>query len=361
MVVTITSGGYIKRTALAEFRAQKRGGKGLSSMSTKEDDVVTTLFVANTHTQLLFFTTDGMVYKLKTWRLPLTGRSAKGKAMVNILPISGGISIAAILPVDVPDTEWDDLQIFFATSDGDVRQNALSDFTNVMRNGKIAMKLPDGVSLVNARICDENDDIMLVTSGGRAIRFPTTEVRVFKSRGSTGVRGIRLAGEDRVVSMSVIRHFDATPGERAAYLKMRRAQEGLSDEPEAEDEDGAVSAGELSLERFAEMSAQEDLILTITQGGSGKLSSSHDYPVRGRGGQGVKAMAGRNGALIACFPVERSDQVMLATSTGQSIRCPVEGISFRSRSAGGVKVFDTAVGEEVVSVARVADQGDEEE
>jgi len=361
MVVTITSGGYIKRTALAEFRAQKRGGKGLSSMSTKEDDVVTTLFVANTHTQLLFFTTDGMVYKLKTWRLPLTGRNAKGKAMVNILPIQGGVSIAAILPVDVPDSEWDDLQIFFATSDGDVRQNALSDFTNVMRNGKIAMKLPDGVSLVNARICDENDDIMLVTAGGRAIRFPTTEVRVFKSRGSTGVRGIRLAGDDRVVSMSVIGHFEATPDERAAYLKMRRAQEGLTDEPDAEDEDSAVSAGELSLERFAEMSAQEDLILTITQGGSGKLSSSHDYPVRGRGGQGVKAMAGRNGALIACFPVERSDQVMLATSTGQSIRCPVEGISFRSRAAGGVKVFDTAKGEEVVSVARVADQGDEEE
>ncbi|WP_205965522.1 DNA gyrase subunit A [Pseudorhodobacter turbinis] len=359
MVVTITSGGYIKRTALAEFRAQKRGGKGLSSMSTKEDDVVTTLFVANTHTQLLFFTTDGMVYKLKCWRLPLAGRNARGKAIVNILPIQTGVSIAAILPVDVPDTEWDDLQIFFATSDGDVRQNALSDFTNVMRNGKIAMRLPEGVSLVNARICDENDDIMLVTSGGRAIRFPTTEVRVFKSRGSTGVRGVRLIDGDKVVSMSVIRHSDATPDERAAYLKMRRQQEGLADDVESEDEDAAV-VGDLPSERFAEMKAQEDLILTITEGGSGKLSSSHDYPVRGRGGQGVKAMAGRNGALIACFPVERSDQVMLATSTGQSIRVPVEGISFRSRAAGGVKVFSTAEGEFVVSVARVADQGDED-
>ncbi|WP_370323222.1 DNA gyrase subunit A [Pseudorhodobacter sp. E13] len=359
MVVTITSGGYIKRTALHEFRAQRRGGKGLSSMSTKEDDVVTTLFVANTHTQLLFFTTDGMVYKLKTWRLPLAGRNARGKAMVNILPIVAGVSIAAILPVDVPDDEWDDLQIFFATSDGDVRQNALSDFTNVMRNGKIAMKLPDGVSLVNARICDENDDIMLVTAGGRAIRFPTTEVRVFKSRGSTGVRGIRLQDGDTVVSMSVIRHFEATPDQRAAYLKMRRQQEGVIDEPEAEDDEVAV-AGELSQERFNEMKAYEDLILTITQGGSGKLSSSHDYPVRGRGGQGVKAMAGRNGALVACFPVERSDQVMLATSTGQSIRVPVEGISFRSRSAGGVKVFNTGAGEVVVSVARVAESGEEE-
>jgi DNA gyrase subunit A len=358
MVVTITSGGYIKRTPLHEFRAQRRGGKGLSSMSTKEDDVVTTLFVANTHTQLLFFTTDGMVYKLKCWRLPLSGRNARGKAMVNILPIVPGVSIAAILPVDVPDTEWDDLQIFFATSDGDVRQNALSDFTNVMRNGKIAMRLPDGVFLVNARICDENDDIMLVTSGGRAIRFPTTEVRVFKSRGSTGVRGIRLAEGDSVVSMSVIRHFDATPDQRAAYLKMRRQQEGVLDEPDTEEDEVAV-VGELSAERFAEMQAHEDLILTITQGGSGKLSSSHDYPVRGRGGQGVKAMAGRNGALVACFPVERSDQVMLATSTGQSIRVPVNQISFRSRAAGGVKVFNTGAGEVVVSVARVAEQGDD--
>jgi DNA gyrase subunit A len=214
------------------------------------------------------------------------------------------------------------------------------------------------VFLVNARICDENDDIMLVTSGGRAIRFPTTEVRVFKSRGSTGVRGIRLAEGDKVVSMSVIRHFEATPDERARYLKMRRQQEGVVDEPDAEEDEVAVG-GELLAERFAEMKAFEDLILTITQGGSGKLSSSHDYPVRGRGGQGVKAMAGRNGALVACFPVERSDQVMLATSTGQSIRVPVEGISFRSRAAGGVKVFSTGAGEVVVSVARVAEQGDE--
>ncbi|MCB2122632.1 MAG: DNA gyrase subunit A, partial [Rhodobacteraceae bacterium] len=205
MVVTITSGGYIKRTPLAEFRSQRRGGKGLSGMATKEDDVVTTLFVANTHTQLLFFTTDGMVYKLKCWRLPLGGRTAKGKAIVNILPIGTGVSIAALMPVDVPEEEWEDLQIFFATSEGDVRRNALSDFTNVKSNGKIAMKLPEGVSLVNARICDDEDDVMLVTAEGRAIRFPTTEVRVFKGRDSTGVRGIRLAAGDEVVSMSVIR------------------------------------------------------------------------------------------------------------------------------------------------------------
>ncbi len=363
MVVTITSGGYIKRTPLAEFRAQRRGGKGLASMSTKEDDVVTTLFVANTHTQLLFFTTDGMVYKLKTWRLPMAGRSARGKAIVNILPIAVGVSIAALMPVDAPDTEWENLQIFFATSDGDVRRNALSDFTNVMRNGKIAMKLPEGVQLVNARICADSDDVMLVTALGRAIRFASTDVRIFKGRDSTGVRGIRLGATDKVVSMSVIRHFEATPAERAAYLKMRRAQEGaLDDGAEVDDEEETVEAGQLSLERFAEMSASEDLILTITAMGAGKLSSSHDYPLRGRGGRGVSAMdrAMRGGPLVACFPVERSDQIMMATSTGQSIRCPVEGISFRSRSAGGVRVFNTGGDEVVVSVARIADQGEDD-
>ena len=360
MVVTITSGGYIKRTPLAEFRAQNRGGKGLSSMATKEDDVVTTLFVANTHTPLLFFTTDGMVYKLKTWRLPLAGRQAKGKAMVNILPIESGVSIAALMPVDVPEEDWDSLQIVFATSDGDVRQNDLSDFTNVMRNGKIAMKLPDGVTLVNAAIADENDDIMLVTYRGRAIRFSTQEIRVFKSRGSTGVRGIRLADGDHVVSMAIIRHFEADPEERAAYLKQRRLVAGVT-EDEADDEEEDVAAGQLSQERYAEMSAAEDLILTITAGGAGKLSSSHDYPVRGRGGMGVKAISPgpRGGRIVASFPVVISDQIMLATSTGQSIRVPVEQISFRSRSAGGVRVFNVGADEDVVSVARVAEQGDE--
>ncbi len=358
MVVTITSGGYIKRTPLAEFRAQNRGGKGLASMQTKEDDVVTTLFVANTHTHLLFFTTDGMVYKMKTWRLPLAGRTARGKAMINILPIQQGVSIAALMPVDVPEDEWENLQIVFATSDGDVRQNDLSDFTNVMRNGKIAMKLPEGVTLVNAAIADENDDIMLVTELGRAIRFSTTEIRVFKSRGSTGVRGIRLADSDSVVSMAIIRHFEADPDERAAYLKQRRLMAGVT-EDEADDEEDAAPAGQLSAERYAEMSAAEDLILTITKGGSGKLSSSHDYPVRGRGGMGVKAISPgpRGGRIVASFPVDSSDQIMLATSTGQSIRVPVEQISFRSRSAGGVKVFNVGADEEVVSVARVAEQG----
>ncbi len=364
MVVTVTSGGYIKRTALADFRAQRRGGKGLSSMQTKEEDVVTTLFVANTHTQLLFFTTDGMVYKLKTWRLPLGNRTAKGKAIINILPIPQGVSIAAIMPVDRPEEEWDDLQVVFATSAGTVRRNKLSDFVNVMRNGKIAMKFEgehEDTILINARIASNDDDVMLVTDSGRAIRFPATDVRVFNSRSSTGVRGIRLQGNDKVVSMSIIRHFRAEAEERAAYLKMRRAMAGLTDEAENEDEE--ATPGQISQERYAEMSAAENLILTITAKGSGKLSSSHDYPVRGRGGMGVAAMdkAMRGGPLVTSFPVETSDQIMLVTSTGQSIRVPVDGISFRSRGAGGVKVFDTRKGETVVSVAWIADQGDEAE
>jgi DNA gyrase subunit A len=362
MVVTVTSGGYIKRTALADFRAQRRGGKGVGSMATKEEDVVTTLFVANTHTQLLFFTTDGMVYKLKTWRLPLGSRTAKGKAIVNILPIPTGVSIAAIMPVDRDEKEWDDLQVVFATSAGTVRRNKLSDFTNVMRNGKIAMKFEGDTAdytLINARIASNDDDVMLVTNSGRAIRFPATDVRVFNSRNSVGVRGIKLQGDDAVVSMSIISHFKAEADERAAYLKMRRAMAGLADDAEVDDEDGAV-AGELSPERYAEMSATENLILTITEQGSGKLSSSHDYPVRGRGGMGVAAMdkAMRGGDLVTSFPVELSDQIMLVTSTGQSIRVPIDGISFRSRGAGGVKVFNTAKGEVVVSVAWIADQGE---
>ena len=365
MVVTVTSGGYIKRTPLADFRAQKRGGKGVSGMQTKEEDVITTLFVANTHTQLLFFTTDGMVYKLKTWRLPQGGRTAKGKAIVNILPIPTGVSIAAIMPVDRDEKEWADLQIMFATSAGTVRRNRLSDFTNVMRNGKIAMKFEDeheNTKLINARICSEDDDIMLVTNTGRAIRFPTTEVRVFNSRNSVGVRGIKLGDGDEVVSMSVIRHFDATSDERAAYLKMRRAVAGLADDAEGTADEEANANATISQERYAEMSAAENLILTITAGGAGKLSSSHDYPVRGRGGMGVTAMdkGMRGGALVASFPVELDDQIMLATSKGQSIRVPVDGISFRSRSAGGVRVFNTGKGEEVVSVAWIAESGEED-
>ncbi|NRP11944.1 DNA gyrase subunit A [Aliiroseovarius sp. xm-m-379] len=357
MVVTITASGWAKRTPLADFRAQKRGGKGLSGMQTKDEDVITNLFVANTHTQLLFFTDDGMAYKLKTWRLPQGGRTAKGKPLVNILPIPTGVSIAAIMPVDRDEKEWDDLQVIFATSKGSVRRNRLSDFTNVKANGKIAMKFEgddEGTRLINARICDENDDVMLVTSSSRAIRFPVTDVRVFNSRSSTGVRGIKLVNEgDEVVSMSVIRHFDATPDERNAFIKRFRTELG-ADESDA----GEELSGDLSEERYQEMLAANDLLVTLNEGGAGNLTSSHDYRVSGRGGQGVGAMKGGN--IVACFPVEISDQIMLATSKGQSIRCPVNGISFRSRAAGGVKVFNTGKGESVVSVARVVESEDEE-
>jgi DNA gyrase subunit A len=365
MVVTVTSGGYIKRTPLVDFRAQKRGGKGVAGMQTKEEDVITTLFVANTHTQLLFFTTDGMAYKLKTWRLPQGGRTSKGKAIVNILPIPPGVSIAAIMPVDRDEEEWGDLQVVFATSAGTVRRNKLSDFTNVKSNGKIAMKFEDDhaeTTMINARIASHDDDVMLITNSGRAIRFPATDVRVFNSRASVGVRGIRLNGDDTVVSMSIVRHFDATSEERTAYLKMRRAMAGVADDTET-DEEEALADPNFSNERYVEMSAAENLILTISSQGSGKLSSSHDYPVRGRGGMGVTAMdkAMRGGEIVASFPVEMDDQIMLATSKGQSIRVPVEGISFRSRSAGGVKVFNTGKNEVVVSVAWIADQGNEDD
>ncbi len=357
MVVTVTNSGYIKRTPLDEFRAQKRGGKGLQGMNTKDEDFVTTLFVANTHTPLLVFTTEGMVYKLKTWKLPRGGRNARGKAIVNILPIPQGVGIAAIMPVDRDEDDWADLQIVFATNQGGVRRNALSDFTNVMRNGKIAMKLDEGMRLIKAQICDENNDFMLTTAQGKAIRFPVTDVRVFKGRDSTGVRGIKLAAGDEVVSMSILRHVEATPDERNAYFKMRKAVTG---------EDGAeVEAGDstISPERYAELSAAEEWILTITSGGFGKRSSALEYRIAGRGGQGIAAAnLGRRGdTIIASFPVEDDDQIMLATNSGQSIRCPVSGISRQSRSSSGVTVFKTAKGEEVVSVAWIADQGDDED
>jgi DNA gyrase subunit A len=270
------------------------------------------------------------------------------------------------MPVDRPEEDWDGLQIVFATSAGDVRRNALSDFTNVKRNGKIAMDLPEGVELVNARICGEDDDVMLVTDAGRAIRFPTTEVRVFKGRKSTGVRGIRLQSGHRVVSMSVIRHFEASPGERAAFLKRYRIDLGAEDDVTGADDVVSPENLNLSEDRYQEMLDANQLLLTITSRGMGKTTSSFDYRTAGRGGQGVTAMdlsekrGKETGMLVASFPVTVEDQIMLATSTGQSIRVPVKGISFRSRGAGGVKVFNTAAGEEVVSVAWIAEASDED-
>ncbi len=358
MVVTVTAGGYIKRTALSEYREQKHGGKGSSGMNPKAEDFVTNLFVANTHTPLLFFSTDGIVYKIKTWRLPLGGRNSRGKAIINILPINANKSVAAIMPVDAHEDSWDNLQIFFSTSTGSVRRNALSDFTKVQSNGKIAMKLPDETNLVDVKICSKSDDVLLTTSLGKAIRFPVSVVRVFKGRDSTGVRGIKLAKKDFVVSMAIIRHVNVSSEERSAYFKMRRAITG----EESVEEDVTDNNITISKERYTELSASEEWILTLTSSGFGKRSSAHEFRVSGRGGQGITAanLLRRDDTIVASFPVEDDDQIMLVTSTGQAIRCPVAGISRQSRTASGVKVFNTSDDEKVVSVAWIAEKNDEE-
>ena len=327
-------------------------------MNTKEEDVVTTLFIANTHTPLLFFSSDGMAYKLKTWKLPQGGRNARGKALVNILPIKKETYIAAIMPVDVPEDEWDDLQVFFVTSTGYVRRNALSDFTNVKSNGKIAMKLPSNTTLVNVKICSEDKDVLLTTSFGKAIRFQVKDIRVFKGRDSIGVRGIKLSKDDKVVSMAIIFHAEFKPEERLAYFKMRKAITG----EESEFDDIEEIKATISKERYTELSAQEEWLLTITSMGYGKRSSAHEYRVSNRGGQGISAanLERRGDEIISCFPVEEDDQIILVTSNGQSIRCPVLGISKQSRSASGVKVFDTKINEKVVSVACIAEKNNDE-
>ena len=367
MVVTATHSGYVKRTPLAEYRSQKRGGKGLQGMSTKDEDFVTRLFSANTLTPVLFFTTDGIVYKLKTWRLPQGGRNAKGKALVNLLPIEPGVSIAAMMPVDAPEEEWGNLQIVFCTSDGQVRRNELSDFVNVKANGKIAMKLPEGVRLISAQICSPDSDVLLSSKLGKAIRFPIdTEVRVFKGRDSTGVRGMKLAEGDEIVSMCVLSNVERTTEEARAYLKMRRQMAGDEESgPSDDDEDVADTA--ISQERYIELGAQEEFILTVAENGIGKRTSSYEYRPMRRGGQGVTAMAlsasKKGGAthIVATFPVEEGDQCMLVTDAGQSIRCGVSDVSVRSRSAGGVWMLRTAGDERVVSVARLAEQTDDDE
>lgn len=362
MVITITSSGYIKRTPLSEYRSQRRGGKGLSGMTTKDDDFVTSQYVANTHTALLFFTTDGMVYKLKAWRLPKAGRNAKGKAIVNILPIELGVSIAAVTPVDVDENEWTDHQMAFATSDGNVRRNQLSDFANVRSNGKIAMRVPPGVSLVNAAICTADDDILLASSSGNVLRFSVDRVRTQKSRSSTGMKGMRLTDpDDQVVSMEIVKSFPMEVHERDAFLKFRRVQSLLDDDQldgEREDE----NAMELPDSMIEAMQDSERLLLAISPDGAGKIMSSHNFMARGRRGQGVIAMGG--GGIVAFLAVELDDQIMITTNSGQSIRCNVSDISIRSRAAGGVRVINLSEGEEVVSVARIAEEsadGDEDE
>jgi DNA gyrase subunit A len=367
MVVTVSHGGYIKRVPLSTYRAQNRGGKGRSGMATRDEDFVARLFVANTHTPVLFFTSRGIAYKLKVWRLPLAAANARGKALINILPLEQGERITSIMPLPEDEDSWANLDIMFATTRGTVRRNSLADFVEVRQNGKIAMKLDEGDQIVGVETATANHDVLLTTALGQAIRFQVDDVRVFKGRDSMGVRGIQLAKDDVVISMAVINHSDASAEERAAYLKMSRAVrgEGESEETGAADE-GDVVAGELNQERYAQMSAIEQFILTISENGYGKRTSSHEYRITGRGGKGIVAMAvnKRNGSLVASFPVADDDQIMLISDGGQTIRLPVGGdkpIRIVSRGSQGVIVFDTAEDEKVVSVEHISEPEDDEE
>ena len=366
MVVTFSHGGYVKRVPLSTYRAQRRGGKGRSGMSTRDEDFVSRLFVASTHTPVLFFSSAGQVYKEKVWRLPIAAPNGRGKALINMLPLGPKERITTIMPLPEDETTWDALDVMFATESGNVRRNKLSDFVQVNRNGKIAMKLDEGDRIIDVATCSEANDVLLTTALGQCIRFCVDDVRVFKGRDSTGVRGINLGKEDRVIALTILRHLDASADERTAYLKWRRLvagetgiEDGIEIEAEAEEVSTSVS---ISPERYAEMGGAEQFVLTISENGYGKRTSSFEYRVTGRGGKGIVAMAvnERNGNLIASFPVDESDQIMLVTDGGQLIRCPVNGIRTAGRSTQGVTVFNTAESEKVVSVERVSEgEGDE--
>jgi DNA gyrase subunit A len=367
MVVTVSHRGYIKRVPLSTYRAQKRGGKGRSGMSTREEDVVTQIFIASTHTPVLFFSSRGMAYRMKVWRLPAATPQATGKALVNLLPLAEGEIITSILPLHEDAKAWGQLELMFATRSGNVRRNSLADFESINRNGKIAMKLEEGDRIVRVAICVPDDNVLLTTAGGRCIRFPVEDVRVFKGRDSTGVRGIRLDEGDEVISMAILRHVEATPGEREAYMRqalaMRRAQDaeaadaGAEAAAEVEAEEGA-EAVELTPERYAELGAREQFVLTVSERGFGKRSSSYAYRISGRGGKGITAMIvnERNGRLVASFPVEETDQIMLVTDRGKLIRCPVDDVRIAGRSVQGVRIFKTEDDEKVVSVERIPEE-----
>ncbi len=363
MVVLVSHAGYIKRVPLSTYRAQRRGGKGRSGMATRDEDFVARLFVASTHQPVLYFSSKGQVYKEKVWRLPLAAPQARGKALVNMLPLEQGERITTIMPLPEDEASWEALDVMFATTRGSVRRNKLSDFAQVNRAGKIAMKLDEGEGIVDVQICSEKDDVLLTTMKGQCIRFAVEDVRVFKGRDSMGVRGISLGDGDAVISLAILREFDASSDERAAYLKMRRAIAGeTAEEPAAEGESESETPAALSPDNYAAMSAGEQFILTISENGYGKRSSSFEYRLTGRGGKGIVAMAvnARNGNLVASFPVEHGDEVMLVTDGGQLIRCPVEGIRIAGRSTQGVIVFDTADEERVVSVERISEPEGEE-
>jgi DNA gyrase subunit A len=367
MVVTVSHAGYVKRVPLSTYRAQKRGGKGRAGMQTREEDFVSRLFVASTHTPVLFFSSRGQVYKEKVWRLPLAAPQARGKALINILPLEQGENITTIMPLPEDEASWAELDVMFATTKGTVRRNKLSDFVDVRRSGIIAMKLDEGEAIVDVQICTERDDVLLTSAAGQCIRFPVPDVRVFTGRTSMGVRGIALANADKVISLSILRHFEATPAERAAYLKqsgaIRRAATGEELEPEeptVEAEEAATAEVSLPPERYVEMGAAEQFVLTITELGYGKRSSSFEFRVSGRGGKGIRATDPTKlkeiGFLVAAFPVDMADQIMLVSNGGQLIRVPVDGIRITSRASKGVRVFSTAENERVVSVERLSEE-----
>jgi DNA gyrase subunit A len=345
-------------------------------MQTREEDFVSRLFVASTHTPVLFFSSHGRVYKEKVWRLPQAAPQARGKALINILPLEQGELVTTVMPLPEDENTWGELDVMFATTRGTVRRNKLSDFVDVRRSGIIAMKLDEGEAIVDVQICTERDDVLLTSAGGQCIRFPVTDVRVFQGRTSMGVRGVALADGDKLISLSILRHVDATADERAAYLKrasaVRRGLNGAGEEtPPDSDETQESTTGdtiELGEQRYVEMSAAEQFVLTISERGFGKRSSSYEYRITGRGGKGIVAMDVRErdgsirkktGKLIASFPVEEQDQIMLVTNGGQLIRTRVEGIRIAGRSTQGVIVFDTAEDERVVSVERISEEGDE--
>ena len=367
MVVTVTHQAYIKRVPLSAYRSQRRGGRGRAGMATREEDVVARLFVANTHQPVLIFTARGMVFQLKCWQLPLGTPQARGKPIVQVLRgLAAGEAIAAVMPLPQDETTWERLHVMFATSAGNVRRNALSDFLNVKANGKIAMKLEEeGEKLIGVLPCSDEDDVLLATRRGKCIRFAIDEVRRFASRSSTGVRGIRLAEDDSVISLSILRHARFDMAERDAYLRLARKRRGVEEADVVEAGDSGDTAGAvdviLSEDRFAEFTAQEQFILSVTANGFGKRSSAYEYRVTGRGGQGIANIetSERNGEVVAAFPVDDQDQIMLVTDGGQMLRIPVAGIRIAGRKTQGVVLFRVAEGEAVVSVSRLAEDADD--
>jgi len=369
MVVTVTRGGYAKRTALSTYRTQRRGGRGRSGMQTRDEDLVTRLFVANTHTPILCFSSAGMVYKLKVWRLPLGDPRARGRALVNLLPLEAGESITTIMALPEDENAWADLDVMFATRHGNVRRNKLSDFAQINRAGKIAMKPDEGDAIVGVSVCSEQDDILLATANASCIRFPVNDVRVFQGRTSTGVRGIRLGEGDEVIAMAVLRHLDATPAEARAYLRhaaaMRRAAGEEAPEPEATPEEEIGDDGEeaaLSPMRIGELGGLEQFVLTVTSDGFGKRTSSYEYRLTGRGGKGLIAHRfrenGEMARLVASFPVDAEQQILLVTDGGQLLRTPVEEVRQAGRATQGVRLIRTSGAESVVAVERLEDVGD---